>query len=304
MRKVDPCILDTLEFSGLDEAEMRRRALASREGLDLFEHELSFVRRRVVSRDVALPSLIILPDGPATIESYDGFIEALSSTFNIAIIEIPGFGFSYPLSPKALEFDEMSMIVAAAIKDLDMPTAVLVGPCFPGLIAARVAELIPNHLSGMIIAQVSDIQEMITWNGDVLNAQGFLTRPFEGQIIFRKIRERSTVDWWTPLVAGPNLNLNHFQAEARTVLQANCCCALASVLQKMEDMNLKTTFRSTVPTKILWGLADRSHDKTDKLKVKDMIPQATYAEYEDLGHFLDIEDPMVIAKTAFELLAS
>ena len=298
---VDPAILDTLAFSGLDKAEMRRRALASRPDLDFFEHKLSFVRRRVVGRDPARPTLVVLPDGPATIESYDAFIEALSDRFNIAVIEIPGFGFSYPLRSEALSFEQTSRIVADALADLDPPRAVLVGPCVQGLIAARVAEMIPDKLAGLIIAQTGDFPAQKIWSCDLLDAQGNLRRPFEGQIKFRLAREKATVDWWTPFVAGPNLPLETFQQEARTVLRSGCCYALASMIQNLSEMEAPE-LRPAVPTSILWGLADQSHAATDKRSILRYAPDADYAELEGVGHFTDLEAPETIAAEAEKLL--
>ena len=303
MAAPDPCVLDTLAFSGLDEAEMRRRALSSRAGLDLFEHELSFIRRRLAGRDRSKPSLIVLPDGPATIESYDAFVEQLSDRFNIALIEMPGFGFSFARHPDALDFEQSAQIVAAAIRDLDMPKAVLVGACVQGLIAARVAEIVPDHLAGLIIAQTADFAAERVWSGEVLDAQGNLARPFEGQVSFRLARERATVDWWAAFVAGPKLPLEAFQKEARSVLRCGCSNALASLMQKWNALDPLPEFRPQVPAAIIWGLADKSHTATDRRTVLRYAPDATYIERDDIGHFPDLEAPELIADTAADLLS-
>ena len=115
---------------------MRERSLETRSGLDLFEHERSFVRRRVIGNTADKPTLVVLPDGPATIESYDGFAETLAPRFDIVLLEPPGTGFSFPKSEKALEFEE----------------------------------IIPEYLAGLIIAQTGSFQAEQEWFDDVLDS--------------------------------------------------------------------------------------------------------------------------------------
>ncbi|MEM8918148.1 MAG: alpha/beta fold hydrolase [Pseudomonadota bacterium] len=302
MASPDPCIIDTLPFSGLDPEEMCRRALESRSDIDLFEHELSFVRRRVIRNAAELPSLIILPDGPATLESYDGFIDALSDRFNIAILEIPGFGFSWAKDTRAMEFETCCQIMAQAIADLDLPQTVLVGPCIQGLIAARIAEILGDQLAGLIIAQTADFAGEVAWTKSGIDTHGNLVKPFEGQVSFRLARERATVDWWAAFVAGPKLPLEEFQEEARKVLRCGCSYALASQIQKFGAMEELPEFAPQVPTAVIWGLSDQSHQATDKRSVLRYAPDAIYIERDDLGHFPDLEEPELIAEIAEQLV--
>ncbi len=281
---------------------MRKNAVASRPGLDLFEHELSFVRRRVVLNDPNLPTLIVLPDGPATIEHYDSFIETLSARFNIVLIEIPGLGFSYATHPDALSFEGMCKATAAAIADLSPSKAVLVGPCVQGLIALRVAQMIPDHLSGLIIAQTADIPGEKRWIGDVLDANGQFAEPYQGQIKFRYARDKAAIGWWTPFAAGPHFDVEAFSAEAREGIKCGNCHALATLMQKLCDMD-EHPLHSPVPTTIIWGMADASYADTNKRSIQTYAPDARYLELEGIGHFTDLEAPLVIAEEAEKLLA-
>jgi pimeloyl-ACP methyl ester carboxylesterase len=300
MPTIDPAILDTLAFSGLDEATFRARALASRPGLGLYEHQLSFVRYRVTGRDPAKPTLAILPDGPATIESYDGVIDILADRFNIALLEMPGFGFSYPKSGSAMGFEETSQILSAALASLDLPRIILVGPCVQGLFAARMAEIMGGSLAGLIIAQTGSFAEEEKWINEVLGG-AVLAKPFEGQIGFRLSREKSSIDYWIPFAAGPDAPVAMLQEEARKVQHAGCCYALASQVQKLGDGSVRPP-SVRIPTAILWGLADKSHAATDRRSVLQYAPDASYAEWEGVGHFLDIEAPERLAEVALVLL--
>jgi pimeloyl-ACP methyl ester carboxylesterase len=297
---IDPAILDTLAFSGLDEASFLARALASRPGIGIYEHELSFIRHRVIGRDLDKPTLAILPDGPATIESYDAFIATLEDRFNIALIEIPGFGFSYPKHPDATGFETSCQILVAALRSLDLHQIVLVGPCIQGLFAARMAEIMQGELVGLIIAQTGDFEEEGKWVQKVLGG-AVLAQPFTGQIGFRLNRQKTTIDYWIPFVAGPYAPIAMLQEEARKVQHAGCCYALASQIQKLGTETLPN-LNVTIPTAILWGLADKSHASTDRQSVRKYAPNAIYSEWEDIGHFIDIEAPETLAAAVTDLI--
>lgn len=298
---IDPAILDTLGFSGLDEATFRARAVAGRPGLGLFEHDLSFIRYRVHGRDADKPTLAFLPDGPATIESYDDLIAKLEDRFNIAILEIPGFGFSYPTAAEALDFEASCQILAQALVSLDLPRVVLVGPCIQGLFAARISEILGDELAGIIIAQTGDFAVESKWVYEALGGAA-LAVPFEGQIGFRLARQKVSIDYWIPFAAGPNAPVAKLQDEARKVQACGCAYALASQVQKLRVV--PETLSVSIPAAILWGLADRSHANTDRQSVRRYAPAARYEEWEGIGHFIDIEAPEKIAEVAARLLAA
>lgn len=298
--RIDPAILDTLAFSGLDEETFKARALVSRPDMGLYEHPLSFIRYRVVGRDPAKPTLAILPDGPATIESYDAFIADLKDRFNIALLEIPGFGFSYPKQAEATGFEASCQILVAALRALNLPRIVLVGPCIQGLFAARMAEVMGDELGAVIIAQTGDFQEEGKWVHKVLGG-AILAQPFTGQIGFRLNRQKTTIDFWIPFAAGPDAPVAMLQDEARKVQCAGCCYALASQIQKLGTEALPA-LNVRIPAAIVWGTADKSHSETDRRSVQKYAPGARYIEWGGIGHFIDIEAPERLAALALDLI--
>lgn len=298
---IDPAILDTLAFSGMDEEVFRQRALASRDGLKLFEHSLSFIRYRMTAVDQGKPTLVVLPDAPATVESYDGFIAALEAQFNIVVMEMPGFGFSFPKSPESLEFEQSCQILVAALESLSCPRIILVGPCIQGLFAARIAEIMGAKLAGVIIGQTGDFAEQRKWIDAGLGG-ATLAQPFVGQIGFRMNREKMSIGFWLPFAAGPGAPLDMLKEEARKVQRAGCCYALASQVQKLRNA-APTTLDVPIPAEVLWGMADRSHLETDRRTVMAYAPNAAYHEWEGIGHFIDLEAPEKLAEAAHRLLA-
>ena len=298
MSLTDPKTLDTLAFAPFAPADLADKAL-TREGTDLFEHELGFIRRRVTGRDPAKPTLCVLPDGPALLESYDGFVATLGDRFNIVIMEIPGFGFSYAKRAKGLEFMAGCEMLADAIADLGLPNLVLVGPCVQALHAAQIATIRPDIVSALILAQSGDAEAERKW-AKVLDPQGALALPYSGQMAFRLTREKATLGWWLPFASGPKTPQDVIADTASAAQRSGCCYALASQLQDLADADIAP--RPTQPTAIVWGLADKSHANTDRTSTLKIVPQGSVHERDDLAHFPDLEDPELIAELALELL--
>ncbi|MEM8660797.1 MAG: alpha/beta hydrolase, partial [Pseudomonadota bacterium] len=193
-------------------------------------------------------------------------------------------------------------ILTLAIADLKLPRAVLVGACIQGLVAARIGELAPELFPGLIVAQTADFEGEMRWASESIDMHGNLAKPFEGQINFRLARERATVDWWSAYVAGPKLPLEDFQDKARKVLKCGCSYALASQIQKWQAMEPTPELRPGIPSAVVWGTSDKSHAATDKRSILRYLPDAHYVERDDLGHFPDLESPLLIAEIADALL--
>ena len=301
MNPSDPGWLDTIAFAGASRAEIEAFALATRPTLRWFEHPTCLVRMRVPDKVGGKPVAVFLPDGPASIESYDALIAALSEAYDVVVIEIPGFGFSWPLTPDALTFDGTVAATAAALASLALPPAVVIGPCVQGLVALALARRHPDLVRALVVAQTGDWAAAVAW-GPALDPRGALNVPFAGQIGFRLNREKGAVDWWAAFAAGPDFDITAFQAEARTVVRHHCAYALATLGQKWFAGDAPD-LAVTLPVAVLWGLADKSHAATDRASILRYAPHATLVEVERAGHFVDLEAIAVVRQTLDGLLA-
>lgn len=298
----DPAWLDTLAFAGASADEIDRLALAKRPNLRMFEHPLCRVRLRVERRDSNRPVLVFLPDGPASIESYDALIERLLPHFDLVIIEIPGFGYSHPKAPQALEFEPSVDILAAAYASLKLPPAVWVGPCAGGLMAIGVAKRHPALVRALLVMQTGDWAAEARWGGALLDPKGQLRAPHAGQVMFRLAREKMAVDWWAKFAAGPDLDVEALQREARLLVRQHCCYALASSLQHLCARAVEPDLIVSTPATVVWGLADRSHAGTDRASILRYLPQAQWVELDRVGHFADLEAIEVVQREAAKLI--
>lgn len=287
MNPADPGWLDTIGYAGASRAEIERHALSSRPGLRWFEHPTCLVRMRVPDEVGAKPVVVFLPDGPASIEHYDGLIAALSDAYDVVVMEIPGFGYSWPLTPDAMSFDGTVAACAAALASLGVPPVILAGPCVQGLVALGMARAHTSLVRAVMVLQTGDWAAEIAW-APAIDPKGVLKVPFVAQIGYRATRERASIDWWAAHAAGPDLDLGALQAEARTVFRNHGCSALATLTQKWfgggaPDLGVE------LPVTAIWGLADRSHAATDRLSILNHAPHARIVEVERAGHFADLE---------------
>jgi pimeloyl-ACP methyl ester carboxylesterase len=309
-RPDDPAWLDTLLFAGASWADIQALASAKRPGICWHEHPWSHVRMRVQMAPGASasprPTLVLLPDGPASIESYDALLAALGTEFNLVLIEIPGFGYSHPRDPRALEFEALCAITAEAFASLALGPAVWVGPCVQGLVALGVARARPELVRALVVLQTGDWATECHWGGAVLDPKGLLRRPHVGQVGFRLAREAMAVDWWARYAAGPGLDLPAVQQEARQLMRSHCCYALASLSQKWFGREQEPDLQvSGMPATVVWGLADASHRTTDAAQRRSVLrylPQACYVELPGVGHFADLEAVPALRQEVLALL--
>ena len=136
-----------------------------------------------------------------------------------------------------------------------------------------------------------------------LDPKGQLRQPYAGQLVFRHAREKMAVDWWAKYAAGPDFDVEGLQREARWLVRHHCCYALASVVQKWLLRVDEPALVVDTPASVLWGLADASHDATDKRSILRYLPIHQYHELERIGHFTDLEAIQTVKQEVERLLA-
>jgi pimeloyl-ACP methyl ester carboxylesterase len=59
----------------------------------------------------------------------------------------------------------------------------------------------------------------------------------------------------------------------------------------------------TVPCTMVWGRQDRSHKHTEPSSLRACIPQAGIVEFDECGHFPELEAPDRYAEILFQKVA-
>lgn len=293
-RLMDPSVLDTLAFAPAPVEQIRSAAIASRPGIRLVDTPTSWLRVRVVEPVVLRGATVVcFPDGPNTLEHYDELAGLLADAgHRVAVLEIPGFGFSWATSPEALTFQGTVDATVFALDQLALGPAILAGVCVQAHVALRAAVQRPDLAAGLLLAQCTGWKATTRWGGEVLDSRGALREPWAGQARWRLGRERLAVDGWYPLAAGPSAPLASWQSTAREVLRAPSTYALASLLQAWAGSTPELDGASC-PATVLWGDSDRSHQQagSDPRGLLAHLPNARFLALTGVGHFADVEAP-------------
>lgn len=284
----DAAWLDTALFAPRPAAAMEADAL-SRPGMRFLD--VGGARLRVRVQTGPAPAIIVLPDGPNTIEQHDPVFDHFAGRRAVIAVELPGFGFSWAIRPEALGFEGAVTAVADAIKILDLETVVLVGACIQAYVAIGVAAGIPDRVRGVVAGQATDVPGFRRWIARAIDPEGFLRAPVIGQLAWARpdMRRRMAVDGWYAAAAGPDLDVAPWRAIAEWSIDCGCSNALATVCQTWLPHDDWSPPVADCPAFILWGLADRTHRRSDPEGLLRYLPRAQVRRLPRAGHFPDLE---------------
>jgi len=303
---IDPATLDTVLHAPKPIAEIEATALASRPGIRFIDAPRSRIRVRVVEVEGA-PALVVLPDGPNTIEQYDPVFERFAGRMTVIALEIPGFGFSYASDPQALTFPGCVEEVVHALRALDAGPMVITGPCVQAYVATAAAVALAGETLGVVALQATDIAGERRWIERAIDPDGLLRRPGEGQRAWADpaTRERRAVDRWYPAAAASGFDVTPWQETARWAIRGGCSNALATLIQRWFTSAGDAVPVYDGPATILFGQADRTHTAcgSDPAGMRAYLPRAEVRVLADAGHFPDLEALDSFAAAVEELAA-
>lgn len=300
MTGLDPAVLDTAPFAGATLAEANAWALASRPGMEIVATSTGQIRVRVAGEGAA--TVVLLPDGPHTIEQLDPLVDLLvADGYRVVALEIPGFGFSWASDPSALHFDGTVAACAEALDALGHAPYVLTGVCVQAYVALALAGRRPDLCEALLLGQATDWPAEQRW-ADVLDPAHALREPWTGQAGWRLSREPMSVDVWYPMAAAEGFDVSAWQATAREVYRAHASSSLATLMQTWTDLDLPPI---TQPALVVWGDADRTHARagSNPRGMLEHVPHAEFVTLEGVGHFCDTERPEAFAAAVRTLRA-
>lgn len=309
---MDPTVLDTEAFAPLPREIWRRHAEHGRPGLRVLHTPGSLVRVRDSLTDrpgeqptPAPPSAVLFTDAPHTVECYDELLARLSPGVRLVVVEPPGFGFSWVTDPVAFTLSGATASLVSALHQLDVNNAVLGGACVYGFLALTVARSDPSLAKALLLAQTPSWDAARRWGRDVLDPDGQLSVPWEGQARWRLNRHAMATSWYR-FAAGRAAPLDRWQDNARQALDTGASYALASHAQRWWIDDIDGPGPVALPAVVLWGEADRSHRKagTNPDDVLDLLPHGRVVRLPAVGHFADTEDVEATADALLDLLVA
>ncbi|RDD82436.1 alpha/beta hydrolase [Dyella tabacisoli] len=234
------------------------------------------------------PSVVLVPDGPNTIEHYSTLIARLSPHRRVICFDMPGFGFSRPAANYGHSLDQGARAVLDVLDHLGIERTTLAFSCANGFYAMQAAQLAPSRIASLFLAQTPSLAAMHAWTDHVIPRP--LHIPVLGQTIARAFRRKMVASWYRYALP-ESTDPKPFQQTAMHALSAGGCFCLAGVVQGLSREPITALAELSVPCTMLWGTRDRSHRHTAPESLLACAPRAEIIRVDDCGHFPDIEQP-------------
>jgi pimeloyl-ACP methyl ester carboxylesterase len=240
--------------------------------------------------------VVLVPDGPNVIEHYDVLIGLLSARLRVVCFDMPGFGYSLPLSSYGHSLDQGARAVLGVIDSLGIKKATLAFSCANGFYALRAAQLAPERITNLVLSQTPSLTAMQAWTNRVIPWP--IRIPVVGQIVAWLSRRKAAHGWYD--IALPRTTAKRpFQEKALNALAGGACFCLAGVVQGLARESMVSLSGVTAPCTMAWGTRDHSHRHTDPMSFLELVPKAEVVRFEDCGHFPDLEQPERFADLLF-----
>ena len=286
--------------------DIEAAALASRPGIRFIDAPGSRIRVRIEETPGAA-TLVILPDGPNTIEQHDPVFDRLRGIMSVVALEIPGFGFSYAHDPLSLTLEGCVRDVAHALGALELDEVVLCGACVQAYVAIGLAAEMGSTVIGVVAMQATDSEGERRWLDEAIDPAGILRQVGAAQRAWAdpQKRERALIDRWYPAAAAAGFDVAGWQETARWAFRSGCSYALPSLVQSWLTPPSWIPAPWHGPARILFGTADQTHAqcRSDPSGLIQLLPNAEVRLLADAGHFPDLERIDVFLETVQALTA-
>ncbi len=230
--------------------------------------------------------LLLLHGWGTSSESLGPLALALSDSFRVLAVDLPGFGWSQ-MPPAAWGTGEYADHVERLMQETGTPGAALLGHSFGGRVAIRLAATRPERVSRLVLVASAGVRPKRRAGYYVRVAAHKLARRFfslpgwgaSGRRMIAKMSERAGSRDYR--AAGP------MRPTLVRVVNEDLVSLLAAV---------------RAPTLILWGDRDQEVPRSAMEIMAARIPQARLQVFEGAGHFPFLDRPELFGKSVREFL--
>lgn len=270
----------------IDAARLKIRSLPENSG-NVKLIETDYGKLRVCDTQGGKPVIMNVPDGPNVIEHHEYLIEKLSKNFRVICFEFPGFGFSYPSMAHDYSLERGAKIILQLMDILHVSRAALLFSCSNGFYAIRAAQLEPERFIHLVLTQTPSLHAMKAWSKNTIPK--ILTYPVIGQLANAMLEKKLAKAWYKTALPKAT-DKTEYQNKALNALKTGGCFCLSGLVQGI-SRELNASLNSlSVPSMQVWGKKDFSHRKTDNKSILEHLPNCEIIEFENCGHFPELED--------------
>jgi pimeloyl-ACP methyl ester carboxylesterase len=242
---------------------------------------------RVYDSGTPKPAVVLVPDGPNVIEHYGRLVDLLTPHLRVVCFDMPGFGHSLPSKHYEHSLDQGSAAVLGVLDALHIESTALAFSCANGFYALRAAQIAPQRISCLVLAQTPSLAAMQRWVDRIIPKP--LTIPVVGQVAAWLFRKKVAKSWYHAALP-KNAPAQPLQHTALQALADGACFCLAGVVQGL-CRESEVVPHVSAPITVVWGTEDRSHRLTEPDSLSTSTLHAEVVRFVDCGHFPDIEQP-------------
>ncbi len=241
---------------------------------------------RVFDTKEKKPVLLSVPDGPNVIEHHQNLISKLSRDYRVICFEYIGVGQSYPNSKYDYSCAKASRLIINVMDSLCIERAALCFSCSNGFYAIKAAEQFPERIHHLFLSQTPSLHAMEEWTAS--NIPKLLKYPVVGQIV-NSLSEEKLIKTWYRYALPKETDRSPFIDTAINNLNKGGCFCLSGLVQGLENEKISKLHVLEVPSTLIWGAKDYTHRKTDYKSILEHLPNCEIIEFENCGHFPELE---------------
>lgn len=228
-------------------------------------------------------SIVLLHGWGASLDTFMSLFEDLSKSYDVTLLDFPGFGkSSEPSTPWNLDdYAKMTMNFMAALS-IKNPT--LLGHSFGGRVSIKLSQLMA--INQIILVNSAGIKPK--------RKSSYFVRVY-GYKLFKTVASLPFFKWLLkePLEAYREIYSSSDYKQASPIMK--------QVLSKVVNEDLKSILpKINSPVLLIWGDQDTSTPIEDAKVMESLIPDSGLVVFEGAGHFSYLEQParfLTIIKT-------
>lgn len=234
------------------------------------------------------PVIINVPDGPNVIEHQQSLIKNLAKDFRVVCFEYPGLGFSYPNTHYDYTFETGARLLLQIMDMMKLEKVSLLFSCSNSYYAMQAAIKNPERFKHIFLSQTPSINGMLQWAEKAIPS--VLKVPVIGQLANKIYAKRLVNNWYKYSLPKDHPHRQEYVQIAETAIgQGGCFCLSSLVHGLRKEVNTAIELQGTATT-LVWGSLDYTHRKTDKSSIKSHIKDCEIVEFENCGHFPELEN--------------
>ena len=219
------------------------------------------------------PYVLMIPGWAAKCSLYRPVSEALSSSYRVILLDLPGFTGGTEEPPQAWDVEGFVTFVIHFIQSLNISEIALIGHSFGGRVIIRMLNRrdLPFTVRKAVLIDSAGIKPIQS------------AKQKHRQLMFRIMKHFI-----------PRSRLDEYKSKHGSADYRNASPLMRQCMVKAINDDLTGLLQNiTAETLLIWGTADTATPVSDGEKMSRLIPGAGLVKLEGAGHFSFIDQPVV-----------